>query len=128
MESKGVLKMPHVVLEGKLEFRDIFDALLPISIRDEKKILKTSTKYIDSEENSILVEALAIEGGKKSSFIALLGKREDGLVIRIYPELNIEKTDGIKNILAEIAKQLIQKFPNLKIGKTNLQDFLPING
>lgn len=73
-----------------------------------------------------MVEALAIEDGNKSNFIALLSKREDGLVIRIYPELNIEKTDGIKNILAEIAKQLIEKFPNLKIGKTNLQDFLSI--
>lgn len=72
------------------------------------------------------MEALAIEDGNKSNFIALLSKREDGLVIRIYPELNIEKTDGIKNILAEIAKQLIEKFPNLKIGKTNLQDFLSI--
>jgi hypothetical protein len=60
--------------------------LLPLSIRDEKKILRTSTKYIDSEEHSILVEALAIENGNKSNFLALLGRREDGLVIRIYPE------------------------------------------
>lgn len=89
--------------------------------------MRTQKIFIDSEEQSILVEALAIEDGKKSIFLALLGKREDGLVIRIYPKLNIEKTDGVKKIIAEIAKQLIEKFPNLKIGKTNLHDFLPIN-
>ena len=114
-------------MKGEIRLQDIFNALLPLSIQDEKIILRTQKKFIDSEEHSILVEALAIEGEKKSSFLALLDKREDGLVIRIYPKLNIEKTGGVKKILAEIAKQLLGKFPNLQIGKTNLQDFLPID-
>lgn len=119
--------MPHIVLNGKIGLREIFDRLSPITIRNEKKILRTLKIYIDSEESSILIEALAIKEGNKSSFLALLGLREDGLVIRIYPESKIEKTDEIKEILAEIAKQLIEKFPNLRIGKTNLQEFLPKN-
>ena len=114
-------------MKGEIRLRDIFNALLPLFIQDEKNILKTQKKFIDSEENSILVEALAIEDEKKSSFLALLDKREDGLVIRIYPKSNIEKTEGVKKILAEIAKQILNKFSNLKIGKTNLQNFLPNN-
>ena len=116
--------MPHVVLTGAIMLRDVFEKLDSFMIRDEKKILKTSDKYINSDENSILVEAMAIEDNNKASFLVLLSRREDGLVIRIYPDSNVEKTQGVKKILAKIAKQLLEKFPSLRIGKTNLQDFL----
>ena len=116
--------MPHVVLTGAIMLRDVFEKLDSFMIRDEKKILKTSDKYINSDENSILVEAMAIEDNNKASFLVLLSRREDGLVIRIYPDSNVEKTEGVKKILAKIAKQLLEKFPSLRIGKTNLQDFL----
>jgi len=61
---------------------------------------------------------------EKTGFLALLSSREDGIVVKIYPSLSVEKTDGVKRALAEIARQLLDIFPNLKVGKTNLQDFL----
>ena len=116
--------MPHVVLDGNVEFRNVFESFKPLFIRNGDKILKTSTKYIDSEEKSILVEALAVEKNSRTSFLALISRREDGVVVRIHPHSNIEKTAGVKMILVEIAKQLLNIFPKLKVGKTNLQDFL----
>ncbi len=116
--------MPHIVLNGDVTAQMVFDWLAPFTLHDKKMLLRTLKKYIDEEENSVLIEALAIEDGKKSSFLVLLGNRENGLVIRIYPELVVEKTDGVKMILAQIAKQLLEKYPDLKIGKTNLQDFI----
>ena len=38
--------------------------------------------------------------------------------------LDVEKTDGVKRILAEIAKQLLEIPPELKQGTTNLADWL----
>ncbi len=96
----------------------------PLTARDEHSILRTLKKYIDFEETSILTEALVIEEGRKIDFLALLSSREDGVVVRIYPGSNVEKTDGVKRLLAEIAKNLLNIFPDLKMGKTNLQDFL----
>jgi hypothetical protein len=116
--------MPHVVLNGTAEMVDIFQQLSPIMIRYEKTLLKTSDKYINFNKSSILVESLAIEDGNKIGFLVLIGKREDGIVVRIYPEFAIEKTNGVKKILAGIAKQLLERFSELKIGKTNLQEFL----
>ena len=116
--------MPHVVLNGTAEMVDLFQQLSPIMISYEKTLLKTSDKYINFNKNSILVEALAIEDGNKISFLVLIGKREDGLVVRIYPEFAIEKSKGVKRILAGIAKQLLERFSELKIGKTNIQEFL----
>ncbi|NIV44536.1 hypothetical protein GWN49_06640 [Candidatus Bathyarchaeota archaeon] len=116
--------MPHVVLNGDVRLRDVFDRLKPVTRREENLILRTLKKYIDDEEQSILTEALVIEKGNKAAFLALLSRREDGFVVRIYPGSSVEKTDGVKRVLAEIAKQLLDTFPDLKVGKTNLQDFL----
>jgi hypothetical protein len=58
--------MPHVVLDGNVEFRNVFESLKPLFIRNGDEILKTSTKYIDSEEKSILVEALAVEKNSRT--------------------------------------------------------------
>ncbi|MCW4053189.1 MAG: hypothetical protein NWE78_08300 [Candidatus Bathyarchaeota archaeon] len=116
--------MPHVVLNGDIQFNQAFQSLEPSIIKHGTAILKTSKKYIDSEGKSFLVEALAIEHHSQTSFLALISKREDGLVVRIYPGSNVEKTEGVKRILAEIAKQLMINFPSLKLGKTNLQELI----
>jgi hypothetical protein len=112
------------VLTGEITLRVVFETLEPFMLREEKTVLKTSDKYINSDETSILLEALAIEDGKKASFLVLLGKRDDGLVIRLYPEIDVEKTDGVKTVLARIASQLLEKISTLTVGKTNLQEFL----
>lgn len=117
--------MPHVVLSGEVNCEKAFDILEDIFVKLPKGILKTTDQYLEKNKKAILIESLAIEEGKKTSFLALLNDREDGLVIRIYPgKDDIEKTDGVKRILAELAKQLLDKFENVTIGKTNLQEFL----
>ena len=116
--------MPHVVLTGDISLSDVFEKIEAFVVREGTKILKTSDKFINQGESSILVESFAIENKNKTAFLALLSKREDGLVVRLYPKLDVEKTDGVKKILAKIADNLLTSFPNLKLGKTNLQEFL----
>jgi hypothetical protein len=50
--------------------------------------------------------------------------RENGVVVRLYPKQEIEKTDGVKRTLAEIAKQLVRKFSDFKTAETNLGEYL----
>lgn len=116
--------MPHVVLNGEVSAENIFDNLNPLFIRNKALILKTSNTYIDQEKKAILIESLAIENKNKTDFLAMISEREDGVVVRIYPGSKVEKTDGVKRILAEIAKQLLDMFPELKVGKTNISDLL----
>lgn len=116
--------MPHVVLTGKISFRDVFQKIETFVVRQDKNILKTLDKFINQDETSILVKSLAIENKNKTSFLVLVTKREDGLVVRLYPEFDVEKTDGVKKILAKISENLVTVFPNLEVGQTNLQAFL----
>jgi hypothetical protein len=116
--------MPHVVLNGKVNAQNVFDKINPLFIRNKGLILKTSKTYIDREKKSILIESLAIEEKSKTDFLVMISEREDGIVVRIYPGSKVEKTDGVKRILAEIAKQLLDMFHELKVGKTNISDLL----
>lgn len=116
--------MPHVVLNGDVPIEDIFNTFKSVFIRNEQGLLKTDSIYISHDMTSILIESLAIEKGVKHSFLALIGRRDDGVVIRIYPGIEVEKTSGVKRLLSELAKQLMASFPALKIGETNLLDYL----
>jgi hypothetical protein len=116
--------MPHVVLNGEVTAEDVFSAALAIFIREEGLILKTGLKYIDEDKRNIIVEALAIEQGSKREFLIMVSQREDGVVVRLHPMLEIEKTAGVKRLLAETAKQIIDELPEVSVGATNLSEFL----
>ena len=116
--------MPHVVLIGVVSIESIFKELKPLFIKDDLGILRTMEVFLEREKNAILIDSLAIEANKKRNFLSMISGREDGIVIRLYPKVEVEKTDGVKKILAELAKQLIQIFPQLKIGETNLSNYL----
>jgi len=46
------------------------------------------------------------------------------LTVRLLPMTDPEKTDGVKTIMAIVAKQIKDSDVNITYGKTNLQDFL----
>ncbi len=119
--------MPHIVIVGKVLVEDIFRELKPLFIRTEKTILKTSELYLERAKNSILIDSLAIEGDKKTIFLTMISGRNDGVVVRLFPKIEVEKTSGVKKILAELSKQLISMYPSLEVGETNLQDYLEMS-
>ena len=122
--NKGGVVLPHVVLNGKVAVESIFKELKPLMIRNKNDILKTTDVYLEREKNVILIDSLAIEADKKTVFLAMISGRDDGVVVRLYPKIAVEKTEGVKKILVELAKQLIATFPELKIGETNLDNYL----
>ena len=116
--------MPHVVLSGKIDIEDVFRELKPLFLKDEHVLLRTADSYLEREKRSILIESLAIQETKTTSFLTMISSREDGIVIRLYPKSEVEKNDGVKRLLAELAKQLLQKFVELRLGETNLSKYL----
>ena len=116
--------MPHIVLIGKVSVESIFRELKPLFIRNENSLLKTTDVYLEREKNVALIDSLAIDADKKVVFIAMISGRDDGVVVRLYPKINVEKTEGVKKILVELAKQMMATFPELRIGETNLENYL----
>ncbi len=115
--------MPHVVLTGELDVEQVFRKLANVFNKDDRGILKTGSSYLESEGKAFIIEATAIENGPPRNFLVLVSKRDDGMVVRLHPSLDVEKTEGVKKVLALIANQIVASFPGTGIGKTNLQDF-----
>ena len=122
--KKGGVVLPHVVLNGKAAIENIFKELKPLMIRNENSILKTTDVYLEREKKATLIDSLAIDADKKTVFLAMISGRNDGVVVRLYPKIDVEKTEGVKMILVELAKQLIATFPELTVGETNLDNYL----
>jgi hypothetical protein len=118
--------LPHVVLKGKTSIEEIFSQLKPVFFRNEATILKTKEAYLEKAKKDILIDALAIEGDHKTAFLALISGREDGVVVRLYPNIAIEKTDGVKRVLVELAKQIMTFFPEFTVGETNLSEYFQL--
>lgn len=116
--------MPHIVLNGKIAIESVFTNLKPIFLREKYGILKTDNQFISRDKKSILIDSLSIEGSDKRNFFTLINERSDGVVIRIYPGYPSKKTQGVKKVLAEIAKEILTIHPHLTIGKTNLREYL----
>lgn len=116
--------MPHVVLKGKIKIESIFDKLKPIFIKNNGNILKTQEVYLERKKTMILIDSLVIESEQKASFFTIISSRENSIVVRLFPNSKIKKTKGVKKLLAEIVKQLIEKFPELIVSETNLEEYL----
>jgi hypothetical protein len=116
--------LPHAVLNGQVAVEDVFRELKPLFIRQENLILKTKEAYLEKNKKDILISALTVEAGKNVTFLVLVSGRPDGVVVRLYPDATLEKTVGVKRVLAELTKQLMQSFPAFKLGETNLTEYL----
>lgn len=116
--------MPHVVLNGQTSMETIFGGIKPFSIRTANGIIKASDIFINQQKTAILIESLAIEDSVNRSFLSMVSKRDDGVVVRIYPRGEVEKTPGVKRILAQIAKQILEISAGLKVGETNLSEYM----
>jgi endo-1,4-beta-mannosidase len=80
--------------------------------------------YLESQKKSILIESLSVQGNKTTNFLAMISGREDRVVVRLYPKVEVEKTDGVKKTIGELAKQLLETFPDFKLKETNLREYL----
>lgn len=115
--------IPHVVLTGEVKIQNIFQQLQPLTLRNQQTLIRTQTTYLSSDGTAMLIESLAGTPPKFQHFLTVINRRKDGLVIRIHPHSTVEKTTEVKQLLAEVAKQILQSYPHLVIGKTNLQEF-----
>jgi hypothetical protein len=118
--------MPHIVLENISEVKRAFEAITPFSEKIEAGMLKVSDKYINSSGQIVLIEALAIEDGKNQVFFVQISQKTSSITIRLLPMTDPDKTDGVKTIMARIAKQIKDTDAKITYGKTNLQDYLII--
>jgi len=116
--------MPHIVLEKIDSLQDAFQAISPFAKKIEGGILKVTDTYINASQQSALIESLAIENGVNQSFFIQLSRKKASLTVRLLPLTDPQKTDGVKTIMAIVAKQIKETHSEIEYGKNNLEAYL----
>ena len=104
--------------------KDAYEAVTPFAQKIEGGILKVIDKYINASEQTVLIESLAIEKGENQNFFIQLSQKKTSLTVRLLPLTDPEKTNGVKMIMATVAKQIKDTNIAISYGKNNLEDFL----
>jgi hypothetical protein len=119
--------VPHIVLSGSILLSNAFEHMEKIVFKDQKSniIVRIENYFINQPGNILLAKAVAVDQ-KPQSFYIMVMNREDKTTIRLDPQTDPEKTDGVKIALALIAKRIqeIEKARNLYVSKTNIQEFI----
>jgi hypothetical protein len=116
--------MPHIILDGTVNCGRFYEVFQPSQERAQGEILKTQDIYISQDKKILLVEAIAIEDGPPQRFFIQVSIKDNRTTVRIYPGTDPVKTQGVKKLLAIVAKLLRDQHPDTAYGATNLKEFL----
>ena len=86
-------------------------------------LIKVENIFVDKHNRSALLPTVVIDEEKQNFFIEILANIEK-TTVRLFPLTDPIKTKGVKTALALTAFQLMKFYPNSKISKTNIDEFL----
>ena len=114
--------MPHIVFDGKVDLGKIQADFKPVFTKTDS-IIKIKDAYINCAKNNLLLPSLVIDGFHQEFFIEVLSGHGK-TTIRLYPLTDPKKTDSVRNAMVLVARIIQKHYPDIPIGKTNLQDYL----
>lgn len=113
--------MPHVVIRGDVDLAAYARAFRPLRVRQGSDLLHAERVYLPSDARNLLVEALAVERGRKLSFYVKISRHDRGTVtVRIDPLTAVDRTPGVQRLVAEIGADLLARTPGSAVEVTNL--------
>ena len=114
--------MPHIVFNGRVDLDKIYLDFKPIFTK-KHSLIKIKDAYLNGAKNNLLLSSLVIDDFHQEFFIEILSNDEK-TTIRLYPLTDPKKTDSVRNALVLVARIIQKNYPDIPIGKTNLQDYL----
>jgi hypothetical protein len=116
--------MPHVQVVCDCRPRDLLAPLANLTAGEPPLVLRVRDTFLNGAGDHLLLEALVVEGYLRQAFFLLLREDADGVLIRCHPFSAVQKTTGVKKLIAEVARRCLQHCPGGRIGHTNLQAYL----
>jgi hypothetical protein len=116
--------MPHVQVVGPCRIRDLSAPLSRIVESYSSGVLKVQGACLDTEATHLILEAIVVEGYLRHSFFLLVRQETDGVLVRCHPFCAPQKTDGVKRLIALVARRCLALCPGSRVGNTNLTPYL----
>ena len=113
--------MPHIVLNKSLNLFDFSILFKPIF--QKLPLIKIQDMYIDTRGTNALLNTIVNDDSHHEFFIQIMTNK-DKTTIRLYPLTDPEKTDAVKQSLANLCLQIQKHYPDMKVIKSNLWDYI----
>ena len=113
--------MPHIVLNKSLNLFDFSIIFKPIF--QKSPLIKIQDMYIDTRGTNALLSTVVIDDSHHEFFIQVMTNK-DRTTIRLLPLTDPEKTDAVKQSLANLCLVIQTHYPEMKVIKSNLWDYL----
>ena len=117
--------MPHIVFGGKIDFEKISKNFTPI-IMNLESLIKIKEMFLNSANQNALFSAVVIDEFHQEFFIQVLTNNEK-TTVRLFPLTDPKKTDSVKKAMVLISQLIKSHNPEIKIIRTNLQEYLSPN-
>jgi hypothetical protein len=116
--------MPHVEIVGPCRVRDLAVPLGDFEAKEPPFVAKIQDAYLSADGGRLLLDALVVEGYLRQSFFLLAKDEEGGVLIRCHPSSAVQKTEGVKTLIAMLGHRCLELCPGSRVGHTNLQGWL----
>lgn len=117
--------MPHVVLDSFVDLTKVSYNFEKI-VSKEPCLIKIENFFVDKYKRIALLPTVVVEE-KPQNFLIEILTGTNKTTIRLFPGTDPTKTPGVKTSLGLVTKSLQKIFPDAKITKTNIEDFLQAN-
>ncbi|MEE2883019.1 MAG: hypothetical protein VYD70_04775 [Planctomycetota bacterium] len=112
--------MPHAVISGAPPLDQFWHGFEPYQQVNGSEVRNLLAAYLRSDTTQLLVLALAIELGVTQRFLIVVEQKKTNTVVRCQQHHPVEKTAGVKALVAQVAIRLIEGGGTLE--KTNLPE------
>ena len=114
--------MPHIVLDQKIDLCKFYDVFEEIFLKTP--IIKIQNIFMDKLERTALFPTVVVESKNSQQFLIEINVKDGRTTIRLYPNTDPEKTSGVKTSMGLLVNSILHVFPDVKIMKTNIQEFI----
>jgi hypothetical protein len=98
--------MPHVIRSGLADLEAAWRELPHGPWRWGNAVARVEGCYLGRDAVTLLVAGVVIEYGRPLHPIVLVSRGADTTAVHLWPAVPVERTDGVKRLLAQIAREL----------------------
>ncbi len=113
--------MPHLILDGTADMPSIAQGIQTGPHRWGRAVLKTESWWTRSDDQAVLVEGVIVEFSRALHPLALIAPHHGDTAVRLWPYLEIERTQALQRWLGLIAAD-VQRAGAGSLKKTNIPD------
>jgi hypothetical protein len=115
-----------VVIEGEVDLVAFARDFRPLIERRGADVLRADRVFLEAQGRVALIEALAVEAGRKLPFYIRVSRHERGsATVRVDPLTHPERSPGVREIVARVAAVLLDRTPGARVTRASVE--LPIS-